>query len=72
MAVLNAGIRTTSQPTYNVGWDVATAKSEQSEHGDDNNVLYTTPVLQPRLTLHLEPAYSDLQVIGVFSLVLNG
>jgi len=33
---LNAGIRTSSQPTYNVGWDVATAESQQSEQGDDN------------------------------------
>ncbi len=36
---LNAGIRTSSQPTYNVGWDGATAKSQQSGQGDDNYAL---------------------------------
>jgi len=30
---LNAGIRTSSQPTLYVGWDVATAKSQQSMQG---------------------------------------
>ena len=43
---LNAGIRTSSQPTLYVGWDVATAESQQSELGDDNDALYTTPVHQ--------------------------
>ena len=43
---LNAGIRTSSQPTLYVGRDVATAESQQSEQGDDNYALYTTPVRQ--------------------------
>ena len=42
---LNAGIRTSSQPTLYVGWDGATAESQQSESGDHNYALYTTPAV---------------------------
>ena len=50
---LNAGIRTSSQPTCNVGWDVATAESQQSEQGDDNYTLYTTPIRQAEFILQV-------------------
>ena len=57
---LNAGIRTSSQPTLYVGWDVATAKSQQSEQGDDNYALYTTPVRQASPTWILEPRQTSV------------
>ena len=44
----------TSQPTYNVGWDVATAKSQ---HGDDKYALYTTPVRQHGFSNLDKPQY---------------
>ena len=34
VSVLNAGIRSSSQPTLYVDWDVATAESQQSERGE--------------------------------------
>ena len=44
---LNAGIRTSSQPTLYVGWDGATAESQQSEQGDDNYALKVNAQAKP-------------------------
>jgi len=43
---INGGQKNVAQPTYNVGWDVATAESQQSEHGDDNYALGGCPRIE--------------------------